>query len=125
MNLLLDTHVFLWMLAAPERLSDKARKVLVDPRHTVFLSAVSGVEIAIKRALGKLTAPAGLAEEATHRGLTDLPLTFRHAEVLESLPPHHADPFDRILLAQALAEGLTLVTHDRKFEAYAAKILWT
>lgn len=125
MNLLIDTHVFLWMLATPDRLGDKVKKILVDPRHAVFLSAVSGVEIAIKRALGKLTAPAGLADEAARRGLTDLPLTFRHAEVLESLPPHHADPFDRMLLAQAIAEGLTLVTHDRKFEPYAVKILWT
>ena len=125
MNWLLDTHVFLWMLAEPERLSAEVRRVIADPNHTVFLSAVSGVEISIKRALGKLEAPSGLAAEAEHRGLTHLPLTFRHAEVLDSLPPHHADPFDRMLLAQAIAEGLTLVTHDRKFESYAATILWT
>ena len=125
MNLLLDTHVFLWMLADPDRLVAGVRRTITDPNHSVFLSAVSGVEISIKRALGKLEAPAGLAEEAEHRGLTHLPLTFRHAETLDSLPPHHADPFDRMLIAQAIAEGLTLVTHDRKFKPYPVKILWT
>lgn len=124
MNLLLDTHVFLWMLSAPERLGEKVRRAITDPRHPVFLSAVSGVEISIKRALGKLEAPSNLAEEADRRGLIHLPLSFRHAEALDIIPPHHADPFDRMLLAQAITEGLTLVTHDRKFEPYPAKILW-
>ena len=125
MNYLLDTHVFLWMLAEPVRLNPEATAAIQDPRHSVFVSAVSGVEIAIKRGLGKLTAPHDLGVEIERRGLLDLPLKYRHSERMATLPSHHQDPFDRMLVAQALEEGLILVTHDRKLEPYGARILWT
>ena len=125
MNYLLDTHVFLWMLAEPGRLSSAAAAAIRDPRHSVFISSVSAVEIAIKKQLGKLDAPEHLGDEIVPRGLIELPFTFLHGEQMATLPPHHADPFDRMLIAQARVESLTLITHDRKFDGYAVKILWT
>jgi PIN domain nuclease of toxin-antitoxin system len=125
MNYLLDTHVLLWVLQSPEMLTAEARATIVDPRQSVFVSAVSAVEIAIKRALGKLDAPDTLLEEVERRGFSHCPLHYRHGERLSRLPPHHHDPFDRLLLAQAIEEGLTLVTHDRKFEPYGIHVLWT
>ena len=125
MNYLLDTHVFLWALSAPERLNAKARKAIADPNHAVFVSAVTSVEIVIKQALGKLTVPAGLEAEIEARGFVSLPLLYRHGERMADLPGHHKDPFDRMLLAQALDESLILVTHDCKMERYAVKLLLT
>jgi PIN domain nuclease of toxin-antitoxin system len=126
MNYLLDTHVFLWMLADPERLSHQASKVIRDPRNVIFVSAVSAVEISIKMALGKLEVPDGLFGEIAVRGLQELPLKVRHGEAMAALPLHHQDPFDRMLLAQAIGEKLILITHDRKLELYAdAKLLMT
>lgn len=125
MTYLLDTHVLLWLLAEPTRLSPAARRIVVDPGHVVHFSAVSAVEIAIKQSLGKLTAPAGLGEELARRGFQELPLRYHHGETLATLPPHHQDPFDRMLVAQALAEDLILITHDRKLEPYGARVLWT
>ena len=124
MNCLLDTHVFLWALAAPERLSNKAAAAIRNPDHAVFVSAVTSVEISIKRALGKLEAPDGLESEIAPRGFQHLPLTYAHGERLGKLPPHHHDPFDRMLIAQALEESLTLITADAKLRAYEAKLLF-
>ncbi len=125
MNYLLDTHVFLWMLSEPARISSSAVKAIRQPDHTVFVSAVTAVEIAIKRSLGKLTAPEQLANEIAQRGLLELPLKYAHGERMQQIPLHHQDTFDRMLVAQALHENLTLITHDRKLEPYGAKILWT
>ncbi len=125
MNYLLDTHVFLWMLSQADRLSKKACAAIQDADHTVYVSAVTSVEIAIKSALGKLEAPLNLSHEIPTRGLRELPLKFEHGEVMRQLPPHHSDPFDRMLIAQAAHEGLTLITHDKKFGAYEVPILWT
>jgi PIN domain nuclease of toxin-antitoxin system len=125
MNYLLDTHVYLWLLGAPEELSREAREAIQDPRHSVFVSAVSAAEIAIKKSLGKLDAPTGLGVEISLRGLNELAFSFHHGECMESLPRHHADPFDRMLLAQAISEKFTLVTRDRKLAAYAVSLLWT
>lgn len=124
MNYLLDTHVFLWMLAAPERLGKEAAAVIQNPDRAVFVSAVTSVEIGIKRALGKLDAPAGLAAEIPARGLQELPLRYSHGERMASLPFHHHDPFDRMLVAQAIEEQLTLITGDRKMQPYSVEILW-
>ncbi len=96
-----------------------------NPDRAVFVSAVSAVEIAIKTALHKLEAPENLLGEIGPRGLRELPLSYAHGERLRSLPTHHADPFDSMLLAQAMEEKLTVITHDRKFELYPVKILWT
>jgi PIN domain nuclease of toxin-antitoxin system len=123
-NYLLDTHAFLWMLSAPERLGKEAAAVIQNPDRAVFVSAVTSVEISIKRALGKLDAPLGLSAEILARGLQELPLRYSHGERMASLPFHHYDPFDRMLVAQAIEEQLTLITGDRKMEPYAMNILW-
>jgi PIN domain nuclease of toxin-antitoxin system len=125
MNYLLDTHVFLWMLADPARLGEKAKRIIQNPNKSVYVSAVTSVEIAIKKKLGKLDAPDGLAAEISSRGLLELPLRYRHGEAMQNLPDHHADPFDRMLIAQAKCEGFTIITHDGKFEKYPVAVLWT
>lgn len=118
MNLLLDTHVLLWALDAPERLTDDARSVLADPRHRVVVSAASAWEISIKRALGKLRFDGDLAPVLTAVGFDPLPITVEQALAAGGLPAVHSDPFDRMLVAQARAEGLTLVSRDPVFEGY-------
>jgi PIN domain nuclease of toxin-antitoxin system len=125
MNYLLDTHVFLWALGDFEKLKPKVAKVIRDTRHGVFVSAVTSMEIAIKSALGKLEAPDDLEDEIGLRGFSHLPLQFRHGTVLRSLPMYHQDPFDRMLISQALQEGLTIITHDQKFGRYPVEVLWT
>lgn len=125
MNFLLDTHVFLWTLGEANRLDPKAACAIQDTNHSVFVSAATSIEIAIKSALGKLEAPNDLEDEVGLRGFSHLPVRFRHGAALRSLPVHHQDPFDRMLIAQAILEGLTIITHDRKFEAYPVEILWT
>ena len=121
MNLLLDTHVLLWALASPERLGDETRRALESPANTVFASAVSAWEIEIKRNLGKLRAPTDLEAEARVVRVTELPLRFAHVRALARLPNLHRDPFDRMLVAQAVADDLTLVTHDRRLLDYPVK----
>lgn len=125
MNYLLDTHVFLWAVGDSERLSAKAADVIRDTRVGVFVSAVTAVEIAIKSALGKLEAPEDLEQEIRLRGFSHLPLQYCHGTALQALASHHQDPFDRMLIAQAMQEGLTIITHDRKFGDYPVKVLWT
>jgi PIN domain nuclease of toxin-antitoxin system len=123
MKALLDTRVFLWVLVEPERIAAKVRRALEDPAHTVFVSVVSGWEIEIKRALGKIQAPANLTGSVQALRFTELPLQFRHVRELARLPDRHGDPFDRMLIAQARADGLTLVTHDRDIIGYPVKTM--
>ena len=123
MRLLLDTHAFLWCLADAAKLSAPARTAIAGGNNDVFVSAVSGWEIAVKRAKGHLIAPANLAATIEDRGFAHLPLTFHHAEQAGMLPPHHKDPFDRFLIAQAQAEGLTLVTNDARIARYAVRTM--
>ena len=125
MNLLLDTHVFLWTLGDSKRLSTAAAAAIRDPNNAVYVSAVSSVEISIKSALGKLEAPLDLEDEVILRGFSHLPFHFKHGTVLRTLPPHHQDPFDRMLIAQAMEERLMIVTHDAKFDLYSVPVLWT
>jgi len=125
MNLLLDTHVFLWAVGESHRLKPEVATSIRSRNNAVFVSAVTSVEIAIKVAIGKLEAPTDLEDEIALRGFSHLPLHFRHGAALQSLPAHHLDPFDRMLIVQAISEGLTIVTHDRKFENYPVEILWT
>ncbi len=125
MNYLLDTHVFLWALGDAGKLSHKAAAAIRDPRHAIFVSAVTAIEVAIKSALGKLEAPADLEDEIRLRGFNHLPLQFRHGVALATLPSNHQDPFDRLIIAQAMQERLTIITHDRKFEHYPVRVLWT
>lgn len=122
-RLLLDTHVFVWCLSDVSRLSQAARASIAEPRNDIFVSAISGWEIAVKRAKGRMTAPDNLSEMIEERGFTHLPLTFHHAEQAGNLPPHHRDPFDRLLVAQAQAEGLILVTRDARIPRYGIRIL--
>ena len=122
-RLLLDTHVLLWALEDSRALSVDARQSIADTRNEVFVSAVSIWEMAIKRSLGKLRAPDNLADTVQEAGFAALPITLAHAEQAEMLPPHHRDPFDRMLVAQALAEGLVLVTDDALIPKYGVRTM--
>ena len=128
MRLLLDTHVLLWWHDQPARLTDTAYGAINDLGNDVFLSVVNGWEIQIKAQLGKLTLSKPLRvllqEELTTNGFRLLPVTIEHVYALDSFPLHHRDPFDRLLIAQAHQEGLTLVTHDPKLSAYPVSLLW-
>ena len=121
--LLLDTHVLLWANEAPERLSIEAVDALEDPANDLFVSSISVAEIEIKRALGKLTLKHSCQTLAARLDANWLDLTAAHAMGLRALPRLHADPFDRLLIAQAAAEGHTLVTNDDKVLAYPVSTL--
>jgi PIN domain nuclease of toxin-antitoxin system len=118
MTLLLDTHVLLWWLDDPDKLSRAAKKVIQDGRNTVYVSAAVAWEIALKKALGKLEAPDDLEEAMEASRFLPLPVTIPHALAVLSLPPYHRDPFDRLLIAQALHEGLRLVSRDPEVAKY-------
>jgi PIN domain nuclease of toxin-antitoxin system len=124
-RVLLDTHALIWALSAPRRLPARVATLLADPETDVHLSAVSTWEIAIKAALGKIHAelPA-IARAAREAQFDELPISVRHTLRVLSLPNIHRDPFDRLLVAQALEEDLTLVTHDPVVARYPAPILW-
>lgn len=127
MRLLLDTHALLWALSDPERLGERARPAIESPENSVFVSAVSALEIAIKQSLSKLELP-GLAEEwllpaVEEAGIEWLPLTPVDAVRTRALPWHHRDPFDRVLVAQA-ARGFILVTGDLLIPKYNVPVLW-
>ena len=128
MKLLLDTHALLWFLADDPRLSATAKSAIEDLANERWLSPISLLEIALKNRLGKLPLPepfgvmfpADLAAEDIHL----LPLEPQHIEPLTTLPLHHKDPFDRLIAATALVEGLSLVSVDPAFDAYGLKRLW-
>jgi PIN domain nuclease of toxin-antitoxin system len=122
--LLADTHTLLWWRASKSRLSTAAREALEDGGRPLFFSAASIWEIAIKRAKGKLEAPDGLMDTMQERGFAELKVNSRHAIRAGSLPPHHGDPFDRMLIAQAQSEGLTIVTRDPRIVVYDVPVLW-
>ena len=123
MRLLLDTHVLLWALTDDPSLSAAARAAIVDGRNRVVVSAVSAWEITIKRSLGKLRAPADLAEAVAAHRFTPLAVSLEHALAFGALPDLHRDPFDRLLVAQAGVEGLTIVTRDRAIARYDVDVL--
>ena len=120
---LLDTHVALWALAEPDKLSQLTRMALEDAENEVFVSVISAWEIAIERALGKLEAPNDLEATIGMQGFEPLLITFHHAAQAGGLPPHHGDPFDRMLIAQAQAEGLILVTRDSNIPLYGVRTM--
>ncbi|MCW2636631.1 MAG: PilT protein putative toxin of system [Blastococcus sp.] len=117
MKLLLDTHALLWWLDDDARLAQSAREAIAEA-ESVAVSAASAWEISIKQAIGTLRGPDDLAAELAANGFTGLPITVAHARAAGALPPHHADPFDRMLVAQSRLEGLTLVTRDDRLAAY-------
>ena len=126
MNLLLDTHVALWAITDHLRLSSRARQLILSPRATVWVSAVSVWEIAIKHALGRGDMPVS-GQDALHyfrqAGYRFLAVEPEHAATVASLPPYHQDPFDRLLVAQALLEPMRLMTHDGTVARYSDTII--
>jgi len=125
-RLLLDTYVLIWALSAPRKLPARVVAALRDPDTDVHSSAASTWEIAIKSALGKIRADLPAIVRAAYAAdFDELPITVAHTERLRLLPAHHRDPFDRILIAQALEEHLTIVTHDRTISIYEVPVLWT
>lgn len=126
MKLLLDSHAFLWWLTEDPKLSAEARQAIADPGSMVHVSAATAWELAIKAALGKLDLDgADLAEEIEGNDFVELPMTARHSVAAATLPRHHEDPFDRMLIAQAQIEGLTIITRDPAFRAYGVSVLST
>lgn len=123
MRLLLDTHALIWALAEPERLAGPARQAVEDPANEIFVSSASLWEIAIKTADGKLSVPDDLERTLFAVGFQALDIRFPHVRRLRQLPMLHRDPFDRILVAQALQEGLILVTRDLRIPAYGTAVL--
>ncbi|MFM9064257.1 MAG: type II toxin-antitoxin system VapC family toxin [Pirellula sp.] len=123
MTLLLDTHVFLWWLDDPSLLADSARKALADGKILVYVSAAVAWEIAIKRSLGKLDAPEDLEAAMAANRFLSLPVTVSHALAVATLPDHHRDPFDRLLIAQARYEGFQLVSRDPFIKQYEVPLL--
>ena len=125
MNLLLDTHALLWWLDDSPILSEKARSAVADGEYLVFVSAVTIWKIRIKEALGKLKIPRNFRRVLEAQSFENLDITSDHAHAISGLPDHHRDPFDRMLIAQAKIEGLTLVTHDRDLKKYKIPIVET
>jgi PIN domain nuclease of toxin-antitoxin system len=123
-KLLLDTHVIFWWQTDDPRLNKAARRAIAEA-DAAWVSAVSAWETAIKVALGRLRLDEPFEVLIAADDFTELPLTLQHTRRLASLPAHHTDPFDRMLVAQALAEGATIVSHDRALEAYGVPVLWT
>ncbi len=124
MRLLLDTHALLWWRDASPRLSLRASEAIGDGHNQVVISAATLWEIVIKRGLGKLQFPDDLEEVVREEDFMVLPITFAHLRALDGLPRLHRDPFDRLLIAQALADGIAIVTDDRRFAAYGVAVFW-
>jgi len=122
-SLLLDTHVLLWVATRDDRLGPRARDAIRDGTTTVFVSAVTAWEIAIKRALGKVEVPGDVMELVRFYRFDALDITIDHALGVEALPSHHRDPFDRLLVSQARSEGLTLVSNDARLAEYDVSYL--
>jgi PIN domain nuclease of toxin-antitoxin system len=122
-RLLLDTHVFLWWRANDRRLVLPVRDAIATA-DSVFVSAASAWEAAIKISLGRLSIPGTMESGVEESGFEKLPILFSHAEAAGALPAHHQDPFDRMLIAQALVEKLTLVSRDRRMAQYDVPIIW-
>jgi PIN domain nuclease of toxin-antitoxin system len=122
-KLLLDTHVVLWWRLDSACLKAQVRKRIASA-EIVWVSAASGWEVAIKQSLGRLKLTESFSSMVADSQFDELPITLRHAEQITSLPAYHADPFDRMLVAQAQVEGATVVSHDRQFEGYDVTMLW-
>ena len=128
MRLLLDTHTLLWWLAGDQALSDAAREAIADPDNEVFISAASAWEIATKYRLGRLLGAALIAADiagaVASQGFTELPISMRDGQAAGGLPAVHKDPFDRVLIAQAVTAGMVIVSSEALFNAYAVPRLW-
>jgi PIN domain nuclease of toxin-antitoxin system len=122
--LLLDTHTLLWALGNVGKLSPRARETLSEGVLPAYVSSATLWEMAIKRAKGKLDVPENLLTKIAAARFDELTVNFRHALLAGALPRHHGDPFDRMLVAQAQSEGLTIVTRDPRIVAYDVPVLW-
>jgi PIN domain nuclease of toxin-antitoxin system len=122
-NFLLDTHIILWALTKNNQLNNSIRESITDGKNLVYVSAASTWEIAIKQGIGKLRAPNDLLDRLAAARIRTLPISAEHGLAIRSLPFHHNDPFDRMLIAQAKHENLTLITNDRQIQRYDVKIL--
>lgn len=126
MNLLLDTHVALWAITDSPKLPQRARELIESPKATIWISAASIWEIAIKHSLGRGDMPVSSQDARQYfqeSGYRFLPIDADHTVAVEALPPHHQDPFDRILVAQALIEPMRLITHDSQVALYSDTII--
>lgn len=123
MKLLLDTHILLWWLADSSKLSKKLREYIEDSNNLIFVSIASAWEIAIKCSLGKLSAPSDLKDALKANGFLPVPINLDHALLAGSLPRHHEDPFDRLIIAQSQIDDLTVLTQDKHFKLYDIEIL--
>jgi len=128
MKYLLDTAVWLWSLKSPELIVDEGREIIERGEEEIYLSAITSWEISIKMRLGKLDFPGPPAHHVPRfmakQNLRPLSVTHSHAARVYDLPAHHGDPFDRMLIAQALVEDMVLLTSDRSFKKYPARLLW-
>lgn len=128
MRILVDTHCWLWALAQPKALNAEAARLLGDASTEVVFSAASTWEIAIKASLGKVTLPksseVSIFDVLESQPMTSLPVYQSHAQRVATLPPHHRDPFDRLLIAQAQIERLPILTADEQFLSYDVEIIW-
>jgi PIN domain nuclease of toxin-antitoxin system len=128
MKLLLDSHTFVWWREEPKKLSSTAFAEISNPNNDVFLSVVTVWELQIKIARNKFSFKGGLEnavkDEQQNNNFQILPVNLSHALYLENLPPHHKDPFDRLLISQAIVENMTLVSADANFSKYQVNLLW-
>ena len=128
MNILMDTHTFIWSSISPQKLSATARGLIVNQNHNLLLSFASIWEMQIKIQLGKLRFEISLSELLTVQQKINriqlLPIDLKHIWALESLPPHHRDPFDRMLIAQAMATKMPILSIDDAFDSYLIERLW-
>lgn len=128
MKVLLDTHAFLWTVTSDDRLSETAQQIFLDSQNSLFFSAASLWEISIKKSLGKISLKRGwfqiIQKEIDANAIEWLPIEMPHCVVVTELPFHHRDPFDRMLVAQAIVEDLQLLSRDIRLSAYAVKRIW-
>ncbi len=124
MRLLIDSHALVWWFESLPVLSLPARNAITDPSNEVLVSVAALWELMIKVSTGKLSLPADIETMVVGEGFAVLPITFAHLRVIPALPRHHRDPFDRMMIAQALAEGIPIATSDRAFAAYGVQIVW-
>jgi PIN domain nuclease of toxin-antitoxin system len=128
LQLLLDTHTFLWWLSGDDALSAAARTAIADERNGIFISAASAWEIAAKHRIGKLPGVTAIVADLNgaiaDQGFIGLPISLRHGQAAGALPGPHRDPFDRMLIAQAMLENLVLVSNEQPFDAYGVARLW-
>ncbi|MEZ4772097.1 MAG: type II toxin-antitoxin system VapC family toxin [Bacteroidia bacterium] len=124
---LLDTHTILWYFDQSSELSETAFRIITNQEHSIFVSMASYWEMTIKSGLKKLKLPHSIGQmirDAEKAGIQSLPISTLHLTTLDTLPPHHRDPFDRLILAQALADNMTLISKDATFRLYSNKVIW-